>query len=90
VVDVVGNINISNCLFRNFSSTYNFPDAGAVYLFTDINYNGHYNISNNTFYDIKSNKSVFVFYGYFLSFLFKFNTFCNVSSSYEGGVYLVY
>jgi hypothetical protein len=54
------------------------------------NINGHYNISENTFIEIKTNRSVINLNGTFSSFIFSYNSFYNVSSVYEGGVFLLF
>jgi hypothetical protein len=48
---------------------------------------GYFNISGNTFIEARTNKSVIVFSGNFLSLIFTNNSFYNVSSVYEGGVF---
>jgi hypothetical protein len=64
--------------------------AGAVYYYMDTFGNGYYNIKGNTFSEISTNKSVLVLLGTFSSLLFSYNTFYNVSSKNEGGVFLFY
>jgi hypothetical protein len=56
------------------------------------NTNGYYNIFENTFSFISTNKSVLILYGIFSSLLFSYNTFYNVNSTninYEGGLYFI-
>jgi hypothetical protein len=51
------------------------------------NFNIGYNISGNTFIEIKTNKSAIQLAGSFSSLIFTNNSFYNVSSVYEGGVF---
>jgi hypothetical protein len=87
---ISSNINISDSVFSNISSSYTYSDlyAGAVYYWMGIDGNGYYNINGNTFYDISTNKSVLALRGNFTSLLFSYNTFYNVSSTDEGGVFI--
>jgi hypothetical protein len=77
--------NITNCYFRNISNSNDNHRAGAINCEMNNN-NGHYNISENTFIEIKTNKSVVMLNGTFSSLIFTYNSFYNVSSVYEGGV----
>jgi hypothetical protein len=77
--------NIMNCYFRNISNSFSSVRAGAINCEMNNN-NGHYNISGNTFIEIKTNKSVINLNGSFSSLIFSYNSFYNVSSSGQGGV----
>jgi hypothetical protein len=81
-------INISNSVFKNISSNYSSPYAGAIYYFMNTSGNGHYNFSNNAFINISINSSPLYLSGSFSSLSFSYNRFYNVSSTNEGGVYL--
>jgi hypothetical protein len=48
---------------------------------------GYYNVTGNTFIEIKTNRSAVQLVGSFLSFKFNNNSFCNVSSNAQGGVF---
>jgi hypothetical protein len=73
------NINISDSVFTNISSSYPDSDlyAGAVYYNMSTSGNAYYNIKRNNFSDISTNKSMLVFNGTFSSLLFSYNTFYN-------------
>jgi hypothetical protein len=80
--------NVTDCFFRNISSSANNALAGAIYhILYNTNNVAYYNISGNTFIEIKTNKSALVFSGSFSSLIFNYNTFYNVSSVNEGGVF---
>jgi hypothetical protein len=81
------NVNVTDCVFRNISNSYDSPNAGAINYPID---NVDYNISNNIFYDISTNRSVLSLFGSFSSLLFSDNTFYNVSSFNEGGVFFFF
>jgi hypothetical protein len=72
------NINISDSVFTNISSSNNSPYAGGIYYNMSVNGNGNYNIKGNTFSNISTSVSILVLTGSFSSFLFSYNTFCNV------------
>jgi hypothetical protein len=86
--DYTTKYNITNCFFKNISSNHNNPRGGAINCFmnNNNNYNIGYNISGNTFTEIKTNKSVIQLSGSFSSLIFNYNSFYNVSSVYQGGV----
>jgi hypothetical protein len=87
ICDANSRYNITNCFFRNISSSYNNPRGGAVNCDMRNNNNyGYFNISGNTFTEIKTNKSVIQLSGNFSSLIFSSNSFYNVSSVYQGGV----
>jgi hypothetical protein len=77
--------------FKNISNNY-IPysplRAGAIRYC--MKKNNHYNISYNTFLHISTNKSVLVIFGYFSSLSFTYNSFYNVSSVDEGGVFFFF
>jgi hypothetical protein len=81
--------NVTNCFFRNISNTVrnDYPAGAFSY---NMNNNNDYNLSGNTFIEIKTNKSVIVFSGNSLSLIFSDNSFYNVSSVNEGGVFYIY
>jgi hypothetical protein len=91
VFDPYSKYNITNCFFRNLSSNSSNIRGGAINceMINNNNY-GYYDISGNTFIDIKTNKSVITLNGSFSSLIFSYNSFYNVSSSGEGGVYLFF
>jgi hypothetical protein len=82
------NINISCSIFKNISSSHGSTPGGAINYAMSTTNNGRYNISANTFIEIKTNRSVIQLSGGFTSFTFGYNLFFNVSSVNEGGVYL--
>jgi hypothetical protein len=77
--------NISNCFFKNISSSHNSPRAGAINIYMINSLGIGYNISGNTFIEVKTNKSVIHLNGGFPSLTFSHNSFYNVSSSNGGG-----
>jgi hypothetical protein len=79
--------NITNCFFKNISSSHNSPRGGAIYCNMNNNINIGYYVSGNTFIEIKTNKSAIQLNGSFSSLIFTSNSFFNVSSIYEGGVF---
>jgi hypothetical protein len=88
VYDLNAKYNLTECFFRNISSNNGSIRAGAINCDMTIrNDDGYFNISGNTFIEIKTNKSVVLLYGSFLSLIFSYNSFYNVSSIYEGGVF---
>jgi hypothetical protein len=82
--------NITNCFFTNFSCSSSSKAGAAYYVMTNNNNFGYFNISGNTFIEIKTNKSVMNLNGSFSSLIFSSNSFYNVSSVYQGGVYLFF
>jgi hypothetical protein len=83
------NINISDSIFKNISSSNSSPNAGAIYYFMNTDLNNNYSILGNTFIEIKTNKSVIQLTGSFSSLTFSYNSFYNVSSSGGGGVFII-
>jgi hypothetical protein len=87
IFDANTKYNITNCFFFNISNDYNNPRAGGVNCeMNNNNNNGYYNVSRNTFVEIKTNKSVMIIIGSFSSVIFTYNSFYNVSSTGSGGV----
>jgi hypothetical protein len=86
VYDFTTRYNVTHCFFRNLSCTVQSPYAGAINCYMTNNI-GYYNISENTFIEIKTNKSAIQLNGSFSSLIFSYNSFYNVSSVYEGGVF---
>jgi hypothetical protein len=83
--------NITDCFFRNLSSTDGNVRGGAINCDMRIrNNDGYFNISGNTFINVKTNISVVTLSGNFLSLTFIYNSFYNVSSPKEGGVLFIY
>jgi hypothetical protein len=69
------NINISDSVFRNISSSISSTSAGDVYYNMSSSGNGYYYISGNIFYNISTNKSVLVLkdrFNLFYSFIILF------------------
>jgi hypothetical protein len=87
ISDSNSNINISDSVFTEISNSYSSLYAGAVYYNMSTSGNGYYNIKGNTFSKIHTTKSALVLYGSFSSFIFSYNTFSDVSSTNEGGVF---
>jgi hypothetical protein len=85
ILDHNSKYNITNCYFRNISNSANNVRGGAINCEMNNN-NGFYNISENTFIEIKTNKSVINLIGSFSSLIFSYNSFYNVSSVFQGGV----
>jgi hypothetical protein len=81
-------INVSDNIFKNISCSGNSPLAGAIYYYMSTISNGYYDMSGNTFIEIKTNKSVINLVGSFSLLMFSYNSFYNVSSTSQGGVYL--
>jgi hypothetical protein len=78
--------NVTNCFFRNISSTNGDPRAGAINCDMNVNNNtGYFNISENTFFNIRTNRSTVRTTGNFLSLTFSYNSFYNVSSTNQAG-----
>jgi hypothetical protein len=91
VWDANAKYNVTNCFFRNISGTLGNPRAGSFHCNMNNNNNfGYYNLSENTFINIGTNKSAIQLSGSFSSFIFSYNSFFNVSSVYEGGVFKIY
>jgi hypothetical protein len=88
IFDANSKYNITNCFFKNFSSNNGNVKAGAINCdMRNNNNHGYHNISGNTFIEIKTSKSAIYLNGSFLSLIFSYNSFYNVSSSGEGGVF---
>jgi hypothetical protein len=79
--------NITDCFFKNLSTDHNNPRAGVINFNMNSNNFANHNLSGNTFIDIKTNKSAVVHIGSFSSLIFSYNSFYNVSSEGQGGVF---
>jgi hypothetical protein len=90
VYNAGGNVNILDCLFRNLSSTRAYVFSGAIFSNTSFFGSGTYNYSGNEFWDIRTNRSVLLLNGSFISFSLSYNSFFNVSSVKEGGDFFFY
>jgi hypothetical protein len=90
VLDIDADFNVSNSLFRNTSGKEEGDKsmAGCIYLVMNTGIGGTYELFGNTFFNIFSNKSAVNLDGAFSSFVFANNSFSNIYSSSEGGVYL--
>jgi hypothetical protein len=88
VWDVNAKYNVTKCFFRNISSSYGSNlRAGAFQCNMNNNKFGYYNVTGNIFIEIKTNRSAVQLVGSFLSLIFSYNSFYNVSSTGQGGVY---
>jgi hypothetical protein len=83
--------NITGCIIRNITSSHGSPRAGAIncYMNNNNNFNIWYNISENTFIEIKTNKSVTQLAGSFISLSFSYNSFYNISLTKQEGFFLI-
>jgi hypothetical protein len=84
--------NVTDCFCKNLSNSGSYypPNfrAGAINCnMKNNNDNGNFNISGNTFIAINLSKSVLLLSGSFSSLTFSYNSFYNVSSTAEGGVF---
>jgi hypothetical protein len=87
VYDANAKYNVTECFFRNISSTHGSPRAGGFQCNMSNNNNfGYYNVTANTFIEIRTNRSAVQLAGSFLSFKFNNNSFYNVSANAQGGV----
>jgi hypothetical protein len=88
VYDANAKYNVTECIFKNLSSTHGGPRAGGFQCSMNNNNNfGYYNVSGNTFIEVKTNRSAVQLQGTFISFIFSYNSFFNVTSAIQGGVY---
>jgi hypothetical protein len=85
------NITVWDCIFRNISNSNDSPAAGGFMcnIGSSNNEAGNCNISKNIFVNMKTNGSAMYINGSFSLLIFSYNSFFNVSSTKEGGVYLI-
>jgi hypothetical protein len=85
--DPIAKYNVTLCFFRNISNTNSSAWGGAFHCNMNNNNNfGYYNVTGNTFIEIRTNKSAVQLNGTFSSLVFSYNSFYNVSSVLQGGV----
>ncbi|MDR2831044.1 MAG: hypothetical protein LBB45_08460 [Methanobrevibacter sp.] len=87
VYDNNAKYNVTECFFRNISSTHASRRAGGFQCNMNNNNNfGYYNVTANTFIEIRTNRSTIQLTGSFSSLIFDSNSFYNVSANAQGGV----
>jgi hypothetical protein len=83
-------VNITDSSFRNCSSQTDFGCPGAVMYKVYSETNGDYKFAGNVFFDISSEEGAVQILGNFTSLVFENNSFINVDSVYEGGVFFFF
>jgi hypothetical protein len=86
VIDTNGvSFNVTTCIFTNVT----YPDGlGGFCYIMDSEYNGKYNFSGNSLVNFTGLFAALYFEMDFTAFTFLNNSFTNITSENEGGVYL--
>jgi hypothetical protein len=83
--------NITNCFFFDSISTYSYSYSDYGFVNYEMSYDAVYSFTGNIFFNIIGDiTSVVYMYGSFTSFDFSSNSFSNITSSGDGGVFFFF